>query len=241
MLANGGAGVYACDFTKHWDLADPSWRTDAVPEIMDGKNIADFIDPDIEEMLAELEAEEEELLKLEGNMVEDDDDDGALDSDEEDAVQEIKTFKGKTVAKSRLSESSNRSVLPKKNQRHTLADFKSHLATLGIKEDVDTVAERVRSRSKSRTRVGDKRGRSETPDRSRSASRGRSATPSRNELSMTSTKRPKLLEDAVAMMKKAQKKIAKKNISESDRKIPDKKPKWAFSGKMDVRGTRNKR
>ena len=56
MLANGGAGVYACDFTKHWELADPSWRTDAIPEIMDGKNIADYVDPDIEEMLAELEA-----------------------------------------------------------------------------------------------------------------------------------------------------------------------------------------
>jgi len=240
MLANGGAGVYSCDYTKHWDLADPSWRTDAVPEIMDGKNIADFIDPDIEEMLAELEAEEEELLRQQGEMVDDEDDD-VLDSDEEEAVKEIKTFKGKTVSKSRISENSNRSVLPKKNARHTLADFKSHLATLGIQEDVDVVAERVRSRSRSRARVGEKRGRSETPDRSRSASRGRSMTPSRNELSMTSSKKPKLIEEAVAMMKKAQKKIAKKNISESDRKIPDKKPKWAFTGKVDVRKTRNHR
>ena len=66
-------------------------------------------------------------------------------------------------------------------------------------------------------------------------------TPSRTELSMTSSKRPKLLEEAVAMMKRAQKKVAKKNISESDRAIPDKKPKWQFSGKMDVRKTRNKR
>jgi len=66
-------------------------------------------------------------------------------------------------------------------------------------------------------------------------------TPSRTDLSMSSTKRPKLLEEAVAMMKRAQKKVAKKNISESDRKIPDKKPKWAFTGKMDVRKTHNKR
>lgn len=32
-----------------------------MPEIMDGKNIADFIDPDIEEKLEALEREEEKL------------------------------------------------------------------------------------------------------------------------------------------------------------------------------------
>jgi hypothetical protein len=32
-----------------------------MPEIMDGKNIADFIDPDIEEKLEALEREEERL------------------------------------------------------------------------------------------------------------------------------------------------------------------------------------
>ena len=33
-----------------------------MPEIMDGKNIADFIDPDIEEKLEALEREEERLI-----------------------------------------------------------------------------------------------------------------------------------------------------------------------------------
>ena len=51
-----------------------------------------------------------------------------------------------------------------------------------------------------------------------------------------------LTQDASASeSEKAQKKIALKNVSESDRKIPDKKPKWQFSGKMDVRKTHNKR
>jgi len=35
-------------------------------QVMDGKNIADFVDPDIEERLAELEAEEEAQLAAEG-------------------------------------------------------------------------------------------------------------------------------------------------------------------------------
>jgi nucleolar GTP-binding protein len=43
----------------HWDLKRPEWKADIVPEIMDGKNIADFIDPDIMAKLEELEAEEE--------------------------------------------------------------------------------------------------------------------------------------------------------------------------------------
>lgn len=44
-------------------LANPEWKMDVIPEIMDGKNIADFIDPDIEEKLDALEREEERLQK----------------------------------------------------------------------------------------------------------------------------------------------------------------------------------
>jgi hypothetical protein len=39
---------------------------------MDGKNIADFVDPDIEEKLAALEAEEERLLRLEAEEMDED-------------------------------------------------------------------------------------------------------------------------------------------------------------------------
>jgi nucleolar GTP-binding protein len=42
-------------------LANPEWKEDTIPEIMDGKNIADFIDPDIAEKLEALEREEERL------------------------------------------------------------------------------------------------------------------------------------------------------------------------------------
>lgn len=42
-------------------LEKPEWKYDYVPEIMDGKNIADFVDEDIAERLEELEREEEML------------------------------------------------------------------------------------------------------------------------------------------------------------------------------------
>lgn len=42
-------------------LANPEWKEDIIPEVMNGKNIADFIDPDIAEKLEALEREEEKL------------------------------------------------------------------------------------------------------------------------------------------------------------------------------------
>merc|ERR1719310_1755222 len=51
-------------------LEDPKWKYDVVPEIMDGKNIADFVDPDIDRKLAELE-KEEALLSAEAKLNDD--------------------------------------------------------------------------------------------------------------------------------------------------------------------------
>lgn len=42
-------------------LADVSWKYDVIPEFLNGKNVADFIDPDIIEKLDALEREEEAL------------------------------------------------------------------------------------------------------------------------------------------------------------------------------------
>ena len=54
----GGAGVYSQPLMEHWDLENEDWRYDAVPEVLDGKNIADFVDPEILQKLEELEKEE---------------------------------------------------------------------------------------------------------------------------------------------------------------------------------------
>jgi len=49
------------NIAENYILANPEWKMDVIPEIMDGKNVADFIDPDIEEKLEALEREEEKL------------------------------------------------------------------------------------------------------------------------------------------------------------------------------------
>lgn len=41
---------FSWDHRDEIDVKKPEWKYDPIPEIMDGKNIADFIDPDILEV-----------------------------------------------------------------------------------------------------------------------------------------------------------------------------------------------
>ena len=56
---NGGAGVFNINLKEKWLLENPDWREDKMPEMLDGKNVYDYVDPDIEAKLAALEEEEE--------------------------------------------------------------------------------------------------------------------------------------------------------------------------------------
>ena len=66
MWQNGGPGVYSDPNSREYlgMLRDDAFATDVVPEIMDGKNIADFVDPDIVARLAELDDEDFEADAL---------------------------------------------------------------------------------------------------------------------------------------------------------------------------------
>ena len=60
-LQNGGTGVFSVDLKKKYLLDLDEWKYDQIPEIMDGRNVADFIDADIEQKLLALEKEEEAM------------------------------------------------------------------------------------------------------------------------------------------------------------------------------------
>lgn len=68
------AGVYSANLHKHYLLLDPDWKDDIVPEIMDGHNIADFVDADILQRLDELEREEDERAAAAENGMDEDED-----------------------------------------------------------------------------------------------------------------------------------------------------------------------
>ena len=58
---HGGAGVYSADLRKGYRLKSDEWKYDILPEIIEGRNVLDFVDADIEARLEALEREEDAL------------------------------------------------------------------------------------------------------------------------------------------------------------------------------------
>ncbi|KAF2019290.1 nucleolar GTP-binding protein-like protein [Aaosphaeria arxii CBS 175.79] len=156
---NGGAGVYNFDMRKNYLLEDDEWKQDRIPEVFMGRNVADFIDPDIESKLQALEEEEE---KLEA--------DGFYESEEdlEDAEEAEIRYKAELIrekrqllrneAKMRKS-LKNRALIPRSAKAVHMSKMQSHLEELGY--DTSKVAERARSQSRGRSTL---RGKSEGGD-----------------------------------------------------------------------------
>eukprot|EP01068_Selenidium_serpulae_P014862 Selendium_serpulae@DN6152_c0_g2_i3.p1 len=57
----GGPGVYRYDMNKAFIVDDEAWRYDVAPEFYNGKNVADFVDPNVQAKVAALLEEEKRL------------------------------------------------------------------------------------------------------------------------------------------------------------------------------------
>eukprot|EP00842_Homolaphlyctis_polyrhiza_P001950 jgi/Hompol1/2756/HPOL_001450-RA len=230
---NGGAGVFNVDLKAPYILANDDWKYDTIPEIMDGKNVADFIDPDIAAKLDALEAEEERLI-AEGFYNEDDE----INSDEElilDAAEKLKAKKKIIVQENRLKKSNNTTKIPLKAKARSLkmnqvAERLSRSNT-NANVDMEGVRKHMQERSLSRkprtasTMSVDGEG----EQRSKSVSRGPSIVRDRSIMGLKSVKQKT---EAENILRKAQKKrnlLAKRG--EADRVIQVKMPKHLFAGK----------
>lgn len=113
MWENGGPGVWAPDYREIYDLKDEEWRFDTIPEIIDGRNIADFVDPDILQKLEELEREEDQIIaELEAAKM-GEDEDSVLDEEEQAAFDAIRERK-KTIKVMRLAnKTQNKPMVPR--------------------------------------------------------------------------------------------------------------------------------
>jgi len=99
-------GINKDEWKKKYMLKDEEWKFDPIPEFIDGKNIADFIDPDILKRLDELEKEEEERMLNMGSAMEldeDDDEDGYGSLVEED-LEKVKKIKIKKLMATKTSQ-----------------------------------------------------------------------------------------------------------------------------------------
>ncbi|GAA5884841.1 hypothetical protein JCM6882_007117 [Rhodosporidiobolus microsporus] len=151
---NGGAGVHSVDLKKNYLLKNDDWKYDTIPEIQDGKNVADFIDPDILAKLEELEEEEERLEKA-GFY----DSESEEDSDEEAVRTAASTIRDKK-AMIRLKnqdkgKAQNRPIIPRKDQTRTLSDMTDRLKEAGY--DASSLEERATLLAKARGLMGRKR------------------------------------------------------------------------------------
>ncbi|KAH9978909.1 GTP binding protein 4 [Lactifluus volemus] len=127
-LEEGGAGVYNINLKKNYILANDEWKDDTIPEIMDGKNIADFIDPDIAEKLEALEREEE-MLEAEGFY---DDQEDMFDSDDERDAAAAKVALGHKLEAQSKKKMKNKARLPRTAGLRTLTDLTTDLTKAGI-------------------------------------------------------------------------------------------------------------
>ncbi|KAJ2002353.1 Nucleolar GTP-binding protein 1 [Coemansia thaxteri] len=230
--AHGGAGVYNVDLKKRYLLGADEWRHDVIPEIMDGKNVADFIDSDIAERLAELEREEERLA-AEGLY-----DSPEEESDEEesrirDVARRIRQRKQVIAHESRIK-NVNRATLTNGQKAAASApeDFARHLQLLGLDPAAAaaTAAERVgrkRPRSESRDPAAVQMARaSSVAARAQSTLRDRSTMGLRNA-------RQKSIADKKKLVSQRQRNLMAR-AGESDRKIGMKMPKHLVTGKRSI-------
>ncbi len=124
------------DYRAHWDLANPEHRFDIIPEIMDGKNVADFFDPEIEAKLDALEREEEELqAAFEESGLNIDNPDDELTEEQFILLQKIRDKRTIVTHESRMrhGRNSNKNAsMPRTKTGQSLEKAKERLGEIGI-------------------------------------------------------------------------------------------------------------
>jgi nucleolar GTP-binding protein len=246
---NGGAGVYNVDLKKTYDLADPDWRHDKVPEFFNGKNIVDFVDPDIEEKLAALEAEEERLQE-EGFY-----DESESMEDEEDAEIRMKAnlIRNKTTLmknEARMKKSlKNKAQIPRAKKSRTLGQMDKHFTSIGLDASATTDRARAQIRNARPASVAGNDDQMDVDDHSRAARAARavSRAPKTNRLtdglgmSSTGVTDPVKREKAERMAKLSQRKMNRMaRQGEADRHETASLPAHLIKGKRGIGSSRSR-
>ncbi|CAI5678147.1 unnamed protein product [Oreochromis niloticus] len=214
---------YILDLQKYWDLMNEDEKRDKIPEVWEGHNIADFIDPGIMKERA-----------------------GEYDSDEEsedEEMQEIRILAEQIREKKQLKvlESKEKDVhgprMPRTATKVERKRLEKEMGNLGLdmddKDDSHYAQQARRSRSVAKKR---KREASAPP-----TSRTRSQSASRPPRDQSGLRDAKMVKKTKKMMKKSQKDMNRQGKKgESDRHVFDLKPKHLLAGKRKS-GTTDRR
>ena len=221
---HGGAGVFNFPWNEHFMLADDSWKYDNVPEIVNGMNIIDYVDPDIERKLMELEKEQDEMYNLQDEEMIDE-----LEQMDNQALEQVKAQKTINQLNSRLTKKNRVS-----KNKIALTNLREKLAAKGkTSEKVNNKIE-SNATSKNMKKLKGDGGDMEIEDQDGTIDRRRTKASLRAEWNKPS----KFVE---VKRRKIQKKALKEGqAGDADRHIYTKMPKHLFSGKMS-NGTRDRR
>lgn len=138
---NGGAGVFNINLKDKYLLEDEEWKNDIMPEVLDGKNVYDFLDPDIAAKLQALE-DEEDRLEAEGFY----DSDSEIEDEEQVDMREkadwIRDKQKKMIADGRNRKHlKNKAIMPRDLIKKSFGELEEHMYSIGH----DTLALRARA------------------------------------------------------------------------------------------------
>mmetsp|Transcript_46701 Transcript_46701/g.123353 ORF Transcript_46701/g.123353 Transcript_46701/m.123353 type:complete len:646 (-) Transcript_46701:190-2127(-) len=231
----GGAGVYSVDLWKKSQLEDDSWKYDVIPEIMDGKNVMDFVDPDIDRKLEELEREE--ALLLAENKLADDEKVIAEWQETQGVLDDIHSRVRQRRLENRLAKSKN--GLPTLRKKAKKIEEVEHELTKQGKD-----ASKIRGRSTSRkaelTLVGKRKrditaGGGDDGDGAAGDANGSRAGSRLRGRSQSLGLKPEAAQAAEKTRRKRMRQFEKLGVKgEADHWIPDMKPKHLYSGKRGI-------
>ncbi|KAG0493467.1 hypothetical protein HPP92_004461 [Vanilla planifolia] len=250
---NGGAGVYSASLRKHYILANDDWKEDLMPEILDGHNVYDFVDPDILNRLEELEREEGLRLEAEENEAEFEMDGNELTAEEREALAEIRKRKSLLIQEHRIKKSTaeSRPTVPRKfdkERKFTIKRMGRQLSSLGLNPTAAIIRATCK-RKRSSTRDGDgdggnamdidveqvKRRKLRNTRESKLANRHpRDIVP----LGIKDSEQARQARKIKWKAEKLRNKAARRG--EADRVIPNLKPKHLFSGKRSIGKTQRR-
>uniref|UniRef100_A0A8C9GFM8 OBG-type G domain-containing protein n=1 Tax=Piliocolobus tephrosceles TaxID=591936 RepID=A0A8C9GFM8_9PRIM len=233
---NGGAGVYSVDIRNHYDIKE-EYKYDVIPEIYNGKNIADFVDPNIEEHLLELLKEEEEMLLINKNV-------------EIDPLWfKLNTVLNKMSLKLkqlRLEARMNTEKQPLAyKKKKTIEEFEKKIDELKLNKEkiLASMTEKARknnnNNNKTKEHIKVKKDISKKQNKKQIKDTMYN-NPTKKSRIFMSTSTELQRKKAYKLNKMAYKKIVKGTKGEADRTIIAKKPKHLFSGKMSL-GTSSRR
>ncbi|ESW98912.1 hypothetical protein KL918_001697 [Ogataea parapolymorpha] len=224
---NGGAGVFNINLKEKYLLEDEEWKNDVMPEILDGRNVYDFLDPEISAKLQALEEEEERLEQ-----------EGFYDSDEEIEDDEVAELREKAewirnkqkqmiqAARSRKA-LNNKSIMPRSKITKSYSELENHMYHVG--HDVSKLREKREKAGGARELTGSDYVRALDEDR-------KAPTPANQSDRLNSGLSDGALRSKAERMAKAERRERNRQAraGEADRREVAMMPKHLMSGKRGV-------